>query len=126
SPVGVYAIIPILADPGQALTNYSVTTNGGTLTVTNAPLTVTANNASRQYGATNPVFSGTLTGLRNRDNITATFSSNARTNSPVGAYPIVPVFADPNNRLGNYAVATNNGTLSVTNAPLTVTANNAS
>ena len=38
-------------------------TNAGTLAVLPVPLNVTAADAARPYGATNPAFSGTLTGL---------------------------------------------------------------
>ena len=34
---------------------------------------------------------------------------------------IVPTLNDPDNKLGNYSVIINNGTLSITAAPLTVT-----
>ena len=79
-----------------------------------APLTVTAANASRLYGATNPVFTGTIAGLQNGDNITANYSTTATVNSPAGAYPIPPTLADPGNRQTNYTVSLVNGTLTVT------------
>jgi hypothetical protein len=124
SPVGTYAIVPALVDPDNKLGNYSVTTNNGTLTVTAAPLVVTAADAIRQYGQANPAFSGTITGIQNGDNITATYATSAMASSPVGTYAIVPAPVDPNNKLGNYAVTLNNGTLTVTQAPLSATANN--
>jgi 6-phosphogluconolactonase (cycloisomerase 2 family) len=126
SPVGFYAIVPALVDPNTRLGNYAVTINNGTLTVNPAPLVVTAANASRLYGDPNPAFTGTLIGLKNSDNITATFSSAADPTSPVGNYPIVPALADPNGRLSNYVVTSNNGTLTVSPAPLLVTADDAS
>ncbi len=82
-------------------------------TVLQAPLTVTAANASRVTGAPNPVFTGTVIGLENNDNITATYSSVADASSPVGTYDIIPVLIDPDNRLTNYAVTLVNGTLTV-------------
>ncbi len=123
SPVGAYAISFTLSDPGSKLGNYIVTTNNGTLTVTNAPLTVTENSASRSYGVTNPVLTGSITGLRVGDVITASFTSTATTNSPVGAYPIAFILSDPGVRLGNYFLTTNNGTLTVTSVPLTIAEN---
>ena len=95
SPVGRYLITPTLVDPNGKLGNYAVTITNGTLTVTPAALTVVANNASRPYGATNPVFSGTITGIQNGDNITATYATTATINSPAGTYPIVPSLVDP-------------------------------
>ncbi|HEX3586999.1 MAG TPA: MBG domain-containing protein, partial [Candidatus Angelobacter sp.] len=125
SPVGNYAIIPTLTDPNNQLSNYSVTLNNGVLTVTPAPLSVVAADASRLYGDPNPAFSGTLTGIKNSDNITASFSSAADPTSPVGTYPIVPSLADPTNKLANYTVTSTNGTLTVNPAPLTIQADDA-
>ncbi len=123
SAVGSYAITPAFSDPGAKLTNYTVASSG-TLTVSAVPLTVSAANASRIYGDANPAFTGTLLGLRNADNITATFTSVGPA-SAIGTYPIVPALVDPSSRLGNYIVTSNNGTLTVTAAALTVTAANA-
>src|SRR5262249_5966433 len=95
------------------LVNYNTSTNTASQVVLPAPLSVTANNAGRAYGQTNPVFTGSLIGVVNSDNITATYASAATTNSPAGTYPIVPTLVDPNNRLTNYSVATTNGTLTI-------------
>ena len=97
--------------------DYSSVTDNVNLVVSPTPLTVTANNATRQYGQTNPPFTGTISGLLNGDNITATFVCSAVSISPPGSYPITPVLNDPNNRLGNYTVTTGNGTLTVTAGP---------
>ncbi|HXO39612.1 MAG TPA: MBG domain-containing protein, partial [Candidatus Acidoferrum sp.] len=126
SPVGTYAIVPTLADPTTKLGNYTVTSSNGNLTVAPAPLTVSAANASRLYGDPNPAFTGTLTGIKNADNITATFSSAATPASAVGTFAIVPALADPTAKLGNYTVTSNNGTLAVAPAPLSVTGTSAS
>jgi hypothetical protein len=112
--VGSYPITPTLWDPNGRLEKYLVSISNGTLTVTAAPLTVTANNASRPYGAANPSFSGSITGIQNGDNITATYATAATPNSPPGAYPILPTLVDPGNKLTNYAVTLNNGILTVT------------
>jgi hypothetical protein len=114
--VGAYSIVPSLNDPDSKLTNYSVTISNGTLAITKAPLAVTADNQSRTYGTTNPVFTGSIVGIQNSDNISTTYSTVATTSSPVGTYPIVPSLQDPDNRLGNYALSSTNGTLSVTSA----------
>jgi hypothetical protein len=126
SPVGTYAIVPVLGDPDGKLGNYSVTTNNGVLTVTKAPLTVTADNKSRAYGVANPLFTGTLSGVQPGDNITAAYTTTANASSPVGTYAIVPVLSDPDGKLGNYSVTGNSGVLTITKAPLTVTADNKS
>ena len=126
SPVGAYPIVPTLVDPTAKLGNYSVTVNNGTLTITPAPLTVTAANASRLYGNPNPVFTGAIAGIKNGDAITATYSSPADPTSPVGTYPIIPALVDPTAKLGNYTVTSINGVLTINPAPLSVAANNAS
>ena len=44
-------------------------------------LTMTANDAKRAYGSANPVFTGTLTGVRNSDGMTATYNTTANASS---------------------------------------------
>lgn len=113
SSVGGYPILPDSLS-GGALTNYSVITNQGLLTITNVPLVAVANNASRPFGEANPPFTGSLTGIRNGDNISANYGSAANASSPVGTYPITISFVDPDARLNNYTPFTTNGTLTVT------------
>jgi uncharacterized repeat protein (TIGR01451 family) len=120
SAAGTYPIVPTLADPTTKLGNYTVISTNGTLTVSQAPLTVTAANATRLFGDPNPAFTGTLTGLKNSDSITATFSSAATPTSPVGTYPIVPTLVDPNGKLSNYAVTSINGILTLKSVPSAV------
>jgi len=124
SPVGNYPILPAWNDPGGLLPSYNLVTNAGVLGVLPVPLSVTATDASRPYGATNPAFSGLLVGLMNGDPITASFQTAATLTTPVGVYgpanplAITPVLADPSGRLGNYTVLSTNGTLTITNAAL--------
>jgi hypothetical protein len=82
-------------------------------------LTVTANNATRVYGAANPTFSGTVTGAQTGDVFAESFATTATTTSAVGSYPIVPSVTGSN--LGNYTVNIVNGTLTVTAAATTTT-----
>ncbi|MGO9204210.1 MAG: MBG domain-containing protein [Limisphaerales bacterium] len=126
SPVGSYVIALAFSDPNNLLPDYSVTTNTGTLTITPAPLVVSADNQSRSYGAPNPQLTGTLAGLQNGDNITPSFWTPAQTNSPAGNYPIDIGLSDPDHLLGNYSVSTNTGALTVSQAALIVQASNAS
>ena len=85
--------------------------------VTPAPLKVAAGNASRSYGAANPVFSGTVTGAVGGDSITESFTTTAMTTSNVGSYPIVPAVTGAN--LASYTVTAVNGTLTVSSASTT-------
>lgn len=125
SPVGQYPIVPTLSDPGSKLGNYSVTLNNGALSVSPASLTVTVDNKNRAYGAPNPQFTGAVSGVQNGDNITASFNCGATPSSPAGTYPIVPLLNDPNDSLGNYNVTLNNGTLTVAQAPTSVSLDSA-
>ncbi len=125
SPVGTYPIVATLVDPGGKAGNYTFTPNSGTLTVTQAPLSVTANDATRIYGDANPTFTGNILGIKNADNITATFATTATPASNVGTFPIIPTLVDPGSKLANYAVLSTNGSLTVTTAPLSVSATNA-
>jgi subtilisin-like proprotein convertase family protein len=92
------------------------------LTVLKKALTVSANSATRLYGADNPTFSGALSGVVNNDAITASFACAATAASSAGSYPIIPNLSDPNGRLVNYAVSSVNGTLAVNPAPLIIRA----
>lgn len=111
SSIGGYPITAALSDPDGKLSNYSVTNAGGTLLITQAPLTIVADSASRPFGASTPPFSGSYSGQKNGETFTLTFSSSAVASSPVGTYPIVPTASGPT--LGNYSVVAVNGTLTV-------------
>ncbi len=108
-------ILSVIFTPADTV-DYSSATGNVSLVVLPAPLTVTASNASRAYGQANPVFTGTITGLQNGDDITAAYSCSATTNSPVGTYAITPTLVDPNNGQTNYIVSLSNGMLTVTMA----------
>jgi len=85
-------------------------TDAVSVVVTAASLTVTASDASRGYGQTNPVFNGSVVGATNGDVITATYTCAATAGSPVGTYAIVPNLTNPET---NYTVSLLNGTLTV-------------
>ena len=77
APVGTYAIVPVAT--GANLANYTVVYVNGTLTIGQATLTVTAGNASRAYGAANPVFTASVSGAHNGDTFSFTESTTATT-----------------------------------------------
>ena len=64
------------------------------LVIVKATLTVSVDSTNRVYGAANPAFSGSIVGMQNGDNITATYASTATVTSPVGAFPITPTLVD--------------------------------
>ena len=119
SPVGAYPITASITS-----TNYKLTMTPGTLQVTAANLSVTVNNQTRAYGAANPTFTATVTGLVGGDTATSiglTYSTTATVSSPVGAYPITASITS-----ANYKLTTTPGTLQVTAANLSVMVDNAS
>jgi hypothetical protein len=119
SHVGVY---PITAS-GAVDANYIISYVGGTLTVTQAALTITADSQSMVYGGTFPTLTASYSGLVNGDTSASlstqpTLSTTATPSSPVGNYPITASGAvDP-----DYSINYVSGTLTVTPAPLTITA----
>jgi hypothetical protein len=123
SPVGSY---PINCS-GVSSTNYSTTFVPGALTVTPAALTIAANNATRLYGGANPAFTASSSGFVNGDNASVLIgvlscSTTATPASPVGTYPVTC----SGQSAANYSINYVPGQLSVTPAPLTITANNVS
>lgn len=100
-----------------------------TITVKPAALTVTAKNASRVYGKANPGFTDTITGFVNGDTLAkavtgaASLTTTATAKSAVGSYAIKA--AAGTLAAKNYTFKFVAGTLTVTKALLTVTANNA-
>lgn len=124
SNVGNYAITVGVGT--LSANNYLFVTGGGNYAVTKAPLSVSANAASRSYGLSNPVFTGTVTGVVNSDAISATFASSATPTSAVGVYSaasaeaITPTLVDPGARLVNYNVSQFKAALTITAAPQSI------
>lgn len=115
SAVGNYQIVATLNDPDHHLANYVVTVNTGTLSIAPAPLSIVADDLTRGQNQPNPAyFTGTITGVKNGEAITASFDSNAVSGSAPGTYAIVSTLkADPST-LTNYAVTVSDGTLTIT------------
>ena len=126
--VGTYNIVSSAAT-GNRLSNYTITYRPGTLLVTPAPLVITANSANKMYGAPLPALSASYTGFVNGDGpaslaVRPALATTASASSPVlpGGYAIMASGArDP-----DYAISYRPGTLLITPAPLTITANSAS
>jgi hypothetical protein len=95
------------------------------INVNRASLVVTASDVATTYGALVPALTGSVVGLVNNDPVGVTFASAAGVGSPVGTYAITPTLVDPNQRMGNYRVTLNYGTVVVGPAALRVTANDA-
>jgi parallel beta-helix repeat protein len=119
--VGNYPIAGVIA--GAAAINYNPIFSNGTLTITPAALVVSPVNATRGYGMPNPVLTGAINGLLNNDPLAAIFSTVATPSSMVGFYPIVASVTGPANKLADYTISSQPGVLTITPAPLVITAN---
>jgi len=121
SVVGTYPITP----SGATAINYSFNYINGTLTVTKALLIVTADNKTKVYGAALPTLTITYSGLTNGDTpaslttqpVPATTATNS---SAAGSYPITV----SGGVASNYSFSYTAGSLTVSQAPLTITADN--
>jgi hypothetical protein len=118
SPVGPYPITQgTLAAP-----NYTISFTGANLNITPAALDVVADAKARRYGEANPALTVSVSGLVNGDTaataLTGALATDATATSPVGAYPIIQ------GTLGapNYTISFTDGTLTVAEAVLEVTA----
>ncbi len=113
---------------GQSAQNYAISYQPGTLTVNQAALTVTANNAGKTYDGL--AFSGgngvSYSGFVNGETATVlagtiAYAGNAQGAVNAGGYQITA----SGQSAQNYAISYQPGTLTVNQAALTVTANNA-
>ena len=122
SGVGQYEVNAVNGVP----VNYDLSAiTAGTLSVTPAPLTIKAKDATRQYYSDDPNFSYTCQGFVNGDNenvLTSkpSVSTSATQTSNVGTYEIkVGEAASP-----NYSISYVNGTLTITPRTLTTSVGN--
>ena len=105
--------------------NYTISFVSGHLFVTPAPLTITADNQTKAYGAALPNLTLHYSGFVNGDTAAslatpATVTTTATPQSHVGDYPITVAAATS----PNYTISFVSGHLFVTPAPLTITADN--
>ena len=105
--------------------NYTFSYVSGTLTVTPAAVTVTATNQTKAYGAANPALTVSYSGFVNGDTVASlttppSVTTTATAASAPGTYPITASGAVS----ANYTFSYVSGTLTVTPAALTVTADN--
>ena len=124
-----YSIVPTAAT-GSAVTsgNYAIGYANGTLTVNQAPLTLTASVQSKTYGATTLSTTGalnstyTVSGIQNSDVITVSldYAGGDAATAAATTYTITPSATSAT----NYTITPVTGTLTVNKAPLSITANN--
>ncbi|MFN5187028.1 MAG: beta strand repeat-containing protein [Planctomycetota bacterium] len=99
--------------------NYSVTTTDGSLTVGQRSVSVTADDQSKTYGDANPTFTATEGNtVAGAATLQYTLATTASQFSNVGSYPIsITLGSNP-----NYSVTTTDGSLTINQRSVTITA----
>jgi hypothetical protein len=123
SPIGSYTITA----NGAVGADYSISHANGSLSVTPAALTITANSTNKIYGAAVPALTASYNGFVNGDTAASlttpvTLGTAVTLSSPAGAYPITASGAV----YSNYTIAHVNGVLTVAPAALVVKADDKS
>lgn len=136
--INTLAVASSAADEFSGVGNYAITGSGGiddnykfnfvngSLSITKAMLTVTTQDATREYGLSNPALSVVYSGFKNGENATvidtkAAVSAAASITSDVGDYSISSSGAIDDNYEFAYV---DDGELSITKAMLTAHADN--
>jgi sugar lactone lactonase YvrE len=123
SSVGSY----LITVNGAVDANYTISYVLGTLTVTPAPLTVTAGNQSKVYGGTDPALNYMVAGtFYNGDGPSLISGVTLATTTGAAATAGTHAITASGGTAANYAIIDVSGTLTVAFAPLTVTADDQS
>lgn len=112
APIGAGTHAVLASFAGNA--NYLPGTGSGSIVLNPAPLVVTANDASREFGTPNPAFTASYSGFAGGDSPASLsgalgFWTPASLSSPVGSYTVVPSGWTST----NYAITFKPGTLKV-------------
>ncbi|WEK19646.1 MAG: MBG domain-containing protein [Candidatus Pedobacter colombiensis] len=112
---------------GAVSSNYAISYAPGALSVTAAPLTIKADNQTKVYGAAVPTLTASYSGFVNGDTQASlttqpTLSTTATIVSSVASSPYTITASGAVS--SNYTISYAPGALSVTAAPLTITADN--
>jgi hypothetical protein len=114
-------------DTGNSASDYIFSWSTNTLTVTPAPLTITAGATSKTYGQTLSTFAFTSSGLLNSETIGLVYGSSPGAAADVAvsgdSYVVTPTLATSGSfNAANYTITYGNGSLTVNPAVLTYTA----
>jgi filamentous hemagglutinin family protein len=123
SGIGDYAIT--IGDLVASNPNYSITLEGGLLTINRRPITVTADDLARLYGAANPTLTFSTTSLGAGAAVAGSLATVATPASAVGGYAITQGTVT-NATNPNYLITYVAGTLTVGVATLLVDVDDAS
>jgi hypothetical protein len=111
---GTYAVIATINDP-----NYAGKTTG-TLIINRATASVTPNAASKTYGGSDPVLTGTLSGFVATDNVAATFTRTAGESVASSPYTVNATLS-PAEVLANYFITYNTALFTISKVTPAVT-----
>ena len=112
---------------GGTAANYAITDVNGTLSVAQTPLTVTANNLTKVYGAADPTLTYSASGtLFYSDTYAVITGVSLATTTGAAATAGTHTITASGGAATNYAITDVDGTLTVSQAALTITANNQS
>ncbi len=117
---GPYTISAVLS-PAGVLANYTITYNTAAFTITTKTASVVVDAQTKEYGASDPTLTGTLSGFMPADNVIATYSRIAGETVLGGPYTISAVLT-PTEVLSNYDITNTPASLTITKKTLTVTA----
>ncbi|WP_210465319.1 MBG domain-containing protein [Rufibacter roseolus] len=121
---GPYQISATLA-PVSVLGNYDITYNTANFTIGKKAASVVVAAKTKEYGAADPEFTGTLTGFLASDNVQAAYNRVAGETVANGPYAISASLT-PATVLSNYEISNTPATLTITKKALVVTAQNTS
>ena len=113
---GPYTISAMLS-PATVLSNYTITYNTASFTITAKTASVTPNPVSKILGAPDPspLTTGTLSGFLAADGVTATYSRTAGETVASSPYTISATLS-PAGMLGNYTITYNTASFKITYA----------
>jgi hypothetical protein len=116
---GVGQTLSVTFTPNDT-TNYNNASKSVVIAVNKATASVTPNAASKTYNTSDPALSGTLSGFRPADNVTATYSRTAGETVAGSPYTISATLS-PAGVLGNYNVTYNTANFTINKADQTIT-----
>jgi hypothetical protein len=119
---GPYTISATLS-PAAVLSNYAITYNTATFTITTKAASVTPNAATKVYGSADPAFTGSLSGFLAADGVTATYSRTSG-EAVLGSPYTISATLNPASVLSNYSITYNTANFTITAKPATWTTNN--
>jgi hypothetical protein len=114
SPVGSYDILPALNDPNARLSNYTVTSTKGTLTITQAAATLTLGGLTAGYDGTAKSVTVT-TSPAGLSGVGVTYAGSPTVPTNAGSYAVVATLTND-----NYTAPNATGTLVINKAAQTI------